>query len=79
MVEEVLRDIEIVFFGLFFEDGDTCFEVGRLNINAETPLEAGNESVLKALESRWSNIAGENDLFAILIKGVEDVEELFLG
>lgn len=79
MVEEVLGDIEIVFLCLFFKDGNTCFEVGRLNINAETPLEAGNESILKALESRWSHIAGENDLFSILIESVKNMEELFLG
>ena len=54
-------------------------EVRQLDVRDHAPLEATHEARLEAGDLRRRPVAGEDDLPAGLVQGVEGVEELLLG
>ncbi len=43
----ILRELELVLFALFPKDGNSSFEVGRLNVSRQPRLEPRNEAIIK--------------------------------
>ncbi len=64
---------------LFAEDGATGLEIGWLDIGDETLEETGAQPFLETGNVRRSGVGGEDHLTTGGLKGVEGVEELFLG
>ena len=75
----VLGDLDAfaVHFGV--QDGHPGFEVGWCEIGGEAPFEAGDEAFFHAFEVFGRSVGGQDDLFAVLVQLVEDVEKDLLG
>src|SRR5690606_36897745 len=76
---DVVGNIEVEGDGLTPEDGFAGFPVGSLYIHEKAPLEPADKSVFQAFQLAGRSVAGEDDLLAALVQGIEDMEELFLG
>ena len=63
---------------LLLTDRHACFEVRRLDIRDEPPLDARYDAILQALQVLGRAVTGEDDLLALRVQDVERVEELFL-
>src|SRR5579875_253162 len=50
----------------------------RLDIGQQTPLEAGAQAVLQAVDGFWRAITGHHDLLVGIVQRVEGMEKLFL-
>ena len=61
------------------QDGDAGLEVGRGQVGDEAPLEAAAQALLERDDLLGWPVAREDDLLAVLVDGVEGVEELLLG
>jgi hypothetical protein len=60
------------------KNGQTHFDVGRLQVGYETPLEPGDKAVFEILNLAGWTVAGQHDLFMGLVESVEGMEEFFL-
>ncbi len=76
---DVGGDDGVLGFSLALQDGDLGFEIGWLDVGDEAPLEARAEAVFDVAEFLGGAVGGEDDLLGVAVKGVEGVEELFLG
>ena len=77
-VEDVMGDVLALAFGLLAQDGEAGFELGRLDVGDEPPLEAAAEAVFQRGDGFWGTVRGDDDLAATLMEEVERVEELLL-
>ncbi len=64
---------------LLLQNGDLGFEVGRLDVGDQSPLEAAAQPVFEFRQLFGRTVAGDHDLLHGLVQRVEGVEELFLG
>ena len=72
-------DGDISFMGFCLENRDTSFEIRSTDIGDHSAFESGSEAIFKRGDSlRWA-ITRYDYLFVELIKGVEDVEKLYLS
>src|SRR6266511_4664206 len=71
--------IALVCISEELEQGDARRQVGRRELDPKPPLEPIAESLGEAGERLWGPIAGQNELPAGLVEGIEGVEELLLG
>src|SRR6185312_651034 len=55
------------------------FEIGRLDVGNQSPLEAAAQPVLEFRQLFGGTVAGDHDLLHGFVQRVEGVEELFLG
>src|SRR5689334_16340245 len=62
----------------FAENGDAGFDIGRLQLGGEAPVEARNEARFEAVEFGRRAVAGEDDLLVAVEERVEGVEEFLL-
>ena len=65
-------------FGLLVEDRHLGFEVGRLDVHHQAPLEARAQAFHQAGRIIGRRIARDDDLLLVLVELVEGVEEFFL-
>ena len=77
-IDDVLRQLRAHGLGLFAQNGQAGFDVGRLHFGDQAPFKAGNQALLQVLDFRRGAVAGEDDLFVGLVQGVEGVEEFLL-
>ena len=77
--DDLLRHIHAVVVQLFVDDGDPRFQIGELQIRAESPLEPGKQSLLHSLQIHRSTIRGQYDLLVILMQVIEDLKKDILG
>ena len=70
---------DVLALGLLLQDGDLGFEVGRLDVGDQSPLEAGAQTVFEVGQLCGRPVAGDDDLLHALVQRVEGVEELLLG
>ncbi len=54
-------------------------KVRLLNVGYHSPLEAAYKPCFETRDLRWRAIAGQDDLAAGFVEGVESVKELLLG
>jgi hypothetical protein len=65
--------------GLGPQDGDTGFQVRWLDVSDQPAFKPGAQAFLQGDDGPGRPVAGEHDLVASRVQGVERVEELFLG
>src|SRR4029077_14340724 len=58
---------------------EASLEVRRLDVGDETPLETRAQPVFQGWDLLRRTDGGDDDLLVDLVKGIECVEELFLG
>ena len=58
------------------QDCQPGFDVGRLDIGGKTPVEAAPQAVLESYQAPGRPVAAEHQLLAVLVQGVECMEEL---
>jgi len=78
-IDDFVRYFEIMLLRFFAEDGDARFEIRRLYIGYQSPLESGYESIFEFGDFVCGAVAREKDLFLLLEEFVEGVEEFFLN
>ena len=80
---DVVSDVFDNFFGhfnavvgeLLAENAHAGFHIGRQQFGCQTPFEARGEASFKPLKFARSLVAGDDDLLAGLVQGVEDMED----
>ena len=65
--------------GLLLQDGQAHFDIRRLQVGDQAPLEAGDQPLLEVLDFAGRAVAGQHDLLVRLVQRVEGVEELLLN
>ena len=60
------------------QDGDARLEVGHGQVRDEAPLEPAAQPLLQGRDLAWRPVGREHDLLALVVDGVEGVEELLL-
>ena len=75
---DLVGELDVLELRLLAHDGHPRLELGRLDVGDEAPLEARHEPLLHLVELLGVLVAGDDDLLARLVQGVERVEELFL-
>ncbi len=65
-------------FFLLAQNGHAGFDVRRLQVGDQAPLEAGNQALFQTLNFAGGPVAGHHDLLARFVQGVEGVEEFLL-
>src|SRR5438093_9915762 len=60
------------------QDRDPRLEVGWLDVGDESPFEPRAQTVFEDHHRPWRSIAGQHNLSARIVDGVERVEQLFL-
>ena len=78
-LDHVGRDRDRALLGLGAQDRDARLEVRCGQVRDEAPLEAGAEALLEGQDGLRRPIGAQHDLLAVLVDGVERVEELLLG
>ena len=61
------------------QDRHACFQIGRLNVGDQPHGETRDQAFLQPLNLAGGPVAGDHDLAARFMQGVEGVEELLLG
>ena len=74
----VLGQVQMQQLCLALHDGNAGLKIRRLHIGGQTPLKAGAQTLLQALDLLGGAIGGDDDLLVGVVQGVEGVEELFL-
>ena len=74
-VDNGLGDVEAVAANLHLQDVAAQVHVGALQLGQQAPLEARQQALLHALQRHGRAVAGEDELAAVLVEVVEDVEE----
>ena len=70
---------DLLLLGFLLKNRDFGFEIGRLDVGDQSPLEAAAQAVFDLGELLGRAVAGDDDLLHRLVQRVEGVEELFLG
>src|SRR5690606_20316611 len=78
VVDDVVGHGELFQLRLLAEDGDPRLQIRRLVGGYQAPLETRPQAFLQRLDLFGGTVAGDDDLPARLVQGVERVEELFL-
>ena len=78
-IDDLLRQFHAHGLVLFAQNGHARFDIGRLHLGDQAPLEAGDQPLLQVLDFGGGTVAGQDDLFVGLVQGVEGVEELLLN
>ncbi len=73
-----IGNVDPVDLHLLSQNGDPGFQVGRLDVCDQTPLEPGPEPGLERGDIARRPVGGDHDLPAGLVERVEGVEELLL-
>ena len=69
---------DVLALRLLLQDGDLGFEIGRLNVGDQSPLEAAAQAVFDLGQLLGRAVGGDDDLLHALVQRVEGVEELLL-
>ena len=77
--EHIVADLGAVGGSLLHQDGNTRFQVWRLNIRDQPALKARTQAIFQRGQLTRRTVGGQNDLLIRLVQSVEGVEELLLG
>ena len=72
------RRVQALLDGLAAQDRDAGLQLGRLDVGQQPPLEPAAQPVLQRDQPLGGTVAGDDDLLAGVVQGVEGVEELLL-
>ena len=78
-LQHLAGNVHVLLPGLFPQDGDAGFHVGLLDVGDQAPGEAALEALLQLGDLLGRTVAGEDDLLAGSMQGVEGMEEFLLG
>ena len=70
--------LDVFVFGLFLQNGDLGFEVGRLDVGDQAPLEPRAQALFDGGDFLRRAIGGDHDLLLQVVERVERVKEFFL-
>ena len=74
----VIRQIQIQQFGLALDDRHTGFEIRRLDIRRQAPLEPGAQTLFQALDLLGRPVGCQHNLLAGIMQRIKSMEKLFL-
>ena len=63
----------------FLQNRDLRFQIGRLNVGDQSPLEAIAQAIFNLRQLFRRPVAGDDNLLHAFVQRVEGMEELFLG
>ena len=63
---------------LLVQDGQPSLDVRGLEVGSHSPLEAGNQPLLQALNLVSRPVAGQDDLLVSIMESIEGVKKLLL-
>ena len=78
-LQHVVGGVHPLLGGLLLQDRDARFQVGRLDVGEQAPLEAGAHAVFQGGQLARRAVRADHDLLVGVVQRVEGVEELFLG
>ena len=78
VADYILGEFQSVATYLVAQDVLAQFEIGLFNLGSQSPLEACDETLFHALELRGRAVGCHNQLLAVEVQVVEDVEESIL-
>src|SRR5699024_786457 len=64
---------------LLHQNGNTSFQIWRLNICNQSAFKAGSQPVFQSGQLLRRAVRGQNNLLISLVQSIEGMEELFLG
>ncbi len=73
-----MGSVHLLALRLLLQNGDLGFEIGRLNVGDQSPLETRAQPVFNLGQLLGRTIGGDHDLLHALVQRVEGVEELLL-
>ena len=74
----VLRQRDAFHLRFLVQNRHLGFEIGRLNVHHQAPLESGPQALHQARRAFRRGIARDHDLLLMIVEFVEGVKELFL-
>src|SRR6266850_3109121 len=77
-IDDIVRQLDTHELRFLVENGEAHFNVGRLQVGNQTPLETRDEAMFEILNFAGWTVAGQNNLFMGLVESVEGMEEFFL-
>jgi hypothetical protein len=72
-------EVDALLLSLLADDRGAGLEVRRLDVRDQAPVQARGEALLHASHVGGDPVGGDDDLFACLVEGVEDVKKLIHG
>src|SRR4030042_5505508 len=72
-------NIQAPNMGLFLHYGHSCLVARRIDPGNQAPVESANEAFLERWNLAGSAIGAENNLFAVVVKGIKRMEEFLLA
>src|SRR5665647_947585 len=64
---------------LAVQNGNAQGVIGFFHFSRQAPFETGQQAVVDADDVLWGTVASDDQLFAVLVKVVEDVEKYVLS
>src|SRR2546426_180179 len=64
----VVRDGNVLAFGFLLDDSDLGFEIGRLNVGNQAPLEPRMQPLFQCGYLPWRTISRDDDLFLCVVE-----------
>ena len=75
ILHHFIRECQAVAANLRLEDGLAQLRVGLFHLGHHAPFESRQHAVFNAFEEHWRTVAGDDELAAVLLQMVEDVEK----
>lgn len=75
ILHHFIRECQTVAAYLRLEDGLAQLRVGLFHLGHHAPFKSRQHAVFNAFEEHWRTVAGDDELAAILLQMVEDVEK----
>src|SRR5580765_366202 len=76
---DIVRQLHTFLHGFFHQNGNTHFQLGRLDGDRQAGIEARNQTVVHAADFLGIGVAGDDDLLFCGDQRFKSVEKLFLG
>jgi len=65
--------------GFLLHNGNSCLVAWRVDSGNEPPVEPADETLFEGRNFAGRAVSAEDDLFAVVVKGIKGVEEFFLA
>src|ERR1039457_5143048 len=77
-INDIFRQFYLCYFTFFFEDCYFCFQIRRLDICDQTPLETRTQTFFKIGYFSWKFIRSYHDLLLHVVERIKGMEKFFL-
>ena len=78
-IEDLVAQFDLQGVRFLAQDRHARFDIGRLQLRGQAPLETGNQAMFEVRDLRRRPIAREDDLLMAVEERVEGVEKFLLG